>query len=180
MVGYIVAAPNLKELHERVAVAWLPDLRSKYARVEEGEGGEMLTPCEATINALYSDPDLPPGLEGPESWAVVRLAILPQVTDYSLARRSTMLLLACLRTTGVLKVLAEVPKKEKLVQDLYTRIGEKNLVRWPHWPGIYIFCVKNNISSPPKKKTTTCFRPLRIECVVFCYFIFLFNYPNYG
>jgi hypothetical protein len=64
------------------------------------------------------------------------------VTDYSLARRSTMLLLACLRTTGVLKVLAEVPKKEKLLQDLYTRIG--NLVlqsrKLPHyfapWTGV--------------------------------------------
>jgi hypothetical protein len=126
-VGYIVAAPNLKELQERTRVAWLPELRDKYARVavEAGtEEEEMLTPCEATINTLYRDPELPPGLESPESWAAVRLAILPVVTDYSLARRSTMLLLACLRTTGVLKVLAEVPKKEKLVQDLYTRIGD--------------------------------------------------------
>lgn len=73
-----MASPNLKELQERTAVAWLPDLRTRYARVEE-EAGEMLTPCEATINTLYADPELPPGLESPETWAVVRLAILPQV-----------------------------------------------------------------------------------------------------
>jgi hypothetical protein len=84
-VGYIVAAPNLKELQERTMVAWLPELRGKYARVTVEEGGseeEMLTPCEATINTLYRDPELPPGLDCPESWAAVRLAILPQATSF--------------------------------------------------------------------------------------------------
>jgi len=126
VVGYILAAPNLKELQERTAIAWLPELRAKYPRVPEEEE-QLLSPCEATVNTLYREPELPPGLESPESWGALRLAILPTVTDYSLARRSTMLLLACLRTTGTLKVLVEVPKKEKFVQDLYTRIGERKL-----------------------------------------------------
>jgi hypothetical protein len=30
-VGYIVAAPNLKELQERTRVAWLAELRGKRA-----------------------------------------------------------------------------------------------------------------------------------------------------
>ena len=123
IVGYIFAAPNLKEYCERISIAWLPELRLKYPKVEPSEG-ELLTPCETTINSLHGqDPAIPAGLDSPETWAIVKLAYLPSVSDYSLARSSTMLILACLRTSGVLRVLAEVPRKEKYIQDLYTRIG---------------------------------------------------------
>jgi len=123
IVGYIFAAPSIKEFYERFSMAWLPDMRSKYAKVEAGEG-ELLTPCESTINSLYlTDPKAPRGLESPDSWALVRMAYLPTITDSSLTRRSIMLILACLRTSGVLRALTEVPKKEKFVQDLYTKIG---------------------------------------------------------
>lgn len=124
IVGYIFAAPNLKEFYDRYSMAWLPDMRSKYAKVDAGDG-ELLTPCESTINSLYAtNPEVPRGLESPESWALVKLAYIPTITDNSLARRSIMLILACLRTSGVLRALAEVPKKEKHVQDLYSKFGK--------------------------------------------------------
>ena len=123
LVGYIFAAPNVHEFYQRVATAWLPELRATYPKVEASEG-ELPTQCEATINSLHGpEPQVPPGLDSPETWAIVKLAYQPSVTDYSLARRATMLILACLRTTGVLRALAEVPKKEKYIQDLYTKIG---------------------------------------------------------
>ena len=123
IVGYIFAAPNMKELYQRLSDSWLPEMRSKYPKVEPSEG-ELLTPCEATINSLHGpDPEMPKGLESPETWAMVKLAFLPTVYDSSLAKRSTMLMLACLRTAGVLRVLSEIPKKEKYMQELYAKIG---------------------------------------------------------
>ena len=76
------------------------------------------------VRALPGRPEIPPGLESPETMALIRLAILPTVTDQSLLKRSIMLLLACLRTSGVLRVVAEVPKKEKYMQEVYGKIGQ--------------------------------------------------------
>merc|ERR1719431_1861498 len=99
IVGYVIAAPNLKEYHQRVCHVWLPELRNKYPLIEPSEG-ELLTPCDLTVNSLHAEPgQLPSYIEDPDSWAICRLALVPSVTDASLARRSTMLLLACLRTS---------------------------------------------------------------------------------
>ena len=49
--------------------------------------------------------------------------MLASLSDASLARRATTLLLACLRTTGTLKVISEVPRKERYMIDLYTKLG---------------------------------------------------------
>jgi len=123
VVGYMSAAPDVKDYYQKLCVAWLPELRSRYPKVEHSDG-ELFTPCEATINSLHcQDPEIPPGLESPETMALIRLAILPTVTDQSLLKRSIMLLLACLRTSGVLRVVAEVPKKEKYMQEVYGKIG---------------------------------------------------------
>lgn len=123
IVGFIFAAPNLSEYQQRAANVWLPEVRCKFPLVEAGEG-ELLTPCELLINSLHEEPSpLPAGIDGPESWAVCRLAVLSSVLDASLSRRSTMLILACLRTCGVLKVVTEVPKKERYIIDLYTKMG---------------------------------------------------------
>ena len=123
IIGYIFAAPDIKEFYQRVNVAWLPEIRTKYEKVEWSEG-ELPTPCETTINSLHdSEPVVPPGLDSPEAWALVKIAYLPSVSDFSLASRATMLVLACLRTSGVLRALAEVPRKEKYVQELYSKIG---------------------------------------------------------
>ena len=132
IVGYIFAAPNIQEYYQRINVAWLPELRTKYPKVEPTSEGELLTPCEATINSLHGpDPEYPKGLDSPETWAIVRMAFLPSMTDNSLVKRSTMLMLACLRTSGVLRVLAEVPKKEKYIQELYSKIGKiSELFAW--------------------------------------------------
>jgi len=134
VVGYIFAAPNIHEFNQRVMNVWLPELRCKYPLVEPGEG-ELLTPCEAMINSIHTDPEpLPAFIDGPDSWAVCRLAVLPSVSDASLSRRSTMLLLACLRTSGVLKVLVEVPRKERYMMDLYTKMGFMPLGESPTEP----------------------------------------------
>jgi len=123
IVGFVFGAPSVHEFYQRVRNVWLPELRCKYPYVEQVEG-ELLTPCETLINSLHSDPEpLPSFLDGPESWALCRLSILPSVMDASLSRRSTMLMLACLRTSGVLKTVVEVPKKERYIMDLYTRMG---------------------------------------------------------
>merc|ERR1719483_591070 len=121
IVGYVMAAPNLKDYHQQMSQVWLPGLRTKYFKVDPNEG-DMLTPCEVTINSLHEEP-APHNVEDPEAWALCRLALLPTVIDASLARRSIMLLLACLRTSGVLKVLTEVSNKEKYMADLYTKLG---------------------------------------------------------
>jgi len=134
IVGYIFAAPNIREFHQRVTNVWQPELRSKFPLVEPGEG-ELLTPCEAMINSLHTDPEpLPSFIEGPDSWALCRLAVLSSVSDASLSRRSTMLMLACLRTSGVLKVLTEVPRKERYMMDLYTKMGFMPLADSPTEP----------------------------------------------
>ena len=95
IVGYIFSAPNLKEFSRKVGLVWLPQMRAKYPAVEEGEG-EMLTPCDLTINSLHREPE-PLSIEEPESFGVCKLAMLPELPDASLARRATTLLLACLR-----------------------------------------------------------------------------------
>jgi len=134
IVGYIFAAPSIHEFYQRVTNVWLPELRCKFPLVESGEG-ELLTPCEAMINSLHMEPEpLPAFIDGPDSWALCRLAVLPSVSDASLSRRSTMLMLACLRTSGVLKVLVEVPRKERYMMDLYTKMGFMPLGESPSEP----------------------------------------------
>lgn len=120
VVGYIFSAPCLKEFQQKVEHAWLPQMRKKYPRVEQDDG-ELLTPCDLTVNSLHRE-QAPLRVEEPETYGVCRLA-MHQTGDASLARRATTLLLACLRTTGTLKVVAEVPRKEKYMMDLYTKLG---------------------------------------------------------
>ena len=123
IVGYVFAAPSCQEHHQRLTNVWIPELRFKYPLVEPGEG-ELLTPCEAVINSLHKEVGPLPGyIEGPDSWGLIKLAVLPSVLDASLSRRAMMLILACLRTCGTLKVLTEVPRKERYVIDLYTKLG---------------------------------------------------------
>merc|ERR1712226_692803 len=88
---------------------------------EQGEG-ELLTPCDLTVNSLHRDLD-PLRIDHPETFGVCKLAILASLPDSSLARRAITLLLACLRTSGTLKVVSEVPKKERYMTDLYTMLG---------------------------------------------------------
>ena len=122
-VGFVCAAPNMREFHQRVTNVWLPELRYKYNQVEATEG-ELLTPAESVINSLHKDVEPLPGyIDAPESWGVIKLALLSSVMDASLSRRAVMLLLACLRTSGVLKVLAEIPKKDRYFLDLFTKLG---------------------------------------------------------
>jgi protein O-GlcNAcase/histone acetyltransferase len=122
IVGYIFSAPSLKEFHEKVESAWLPGLRAQYPAVEAGEG-ELLTPCDLTVNTLHREPE-PLTVEEAETYGVCKLAMLASLTDASLARRATTLLLACLRTSGTLKVVSEVLTKERYMMDLYTKLGE--------------------------------------------------------
>ena len=112
IVGYVFAAPSCEEHHQRLTNVWIPELRFKFPLVEQGEG-ELLTQCKAVINSLH-----PAILRG-----LIKLAVLPSVLDASLSRRAVMLILACLRTCGTLKVLTEVPRKERYEIDLYTKQG---------------------------------------------------------
>merc|ERR1719422_1562823 len=131
IVGYVFAAPSLREYHQRLTNVWLPELRCKFPLVESSEG-ELLTPAEAVINSLHKDPDPLPGyIDTPDTWGTIKLAVLPSVLDASLSRRATMLMMACLRTCGVLKVLSELPKKEKYMLDLFTKLGFMPLTESP-------------------------------------------------
>jgi protein O-GlcNAcase/histone acetyltransferase len=121
IVGYIFSAPNLKEFHQQVTGTWLPELRKNYPAVELGEG-ELLTPCDLTVNSLHRDL-LPLAIEEPETYGVCKLAMLGSLPVASLARRAMTLLLACLRTAGTLKVVSEVLTKERYMTDLYTKLG---------------------------------------------------------
>jgi hypothetical protein len=122
IVGYIFSAPSLKEFHEKVESVWLPEMRAQYPAVEAGEG-ELLTPCELTVNTLHRAPD-PLTVAEAETYGVCKLAMLASLSDASLARRATTLVLACLRTSGTLKVVSEVLTKERYMMDLYTKLGE--------------------------------------------------------
>ena len=123
VVGYVFAAPNLREFHQRMNNVWLPELRYKFPAIESSDG-ELLTPAETVINSLHSDLEPLPGyIDSPESWGLIKLSVLSSVLDASLSRRAVMLMLACLRTCGVLKVLSQVPKKERYMLDLFTKLG---------------------------------------------------------
>ena len=122
IVGYIFSAPCLATYRQKVRHAWLPQLREKYPLVEQGEG-ELLTPCDLTINSIHRDSGEPIHVKEAETYGVCKLSMLASLSDASLARRATTLLLACLRTTGTLKVISEVPRKERYMIDLYTKLG---------------------------------------------------------
>jgi len=131
VVGYVFAAPNLREFHQRMNNVWLPELRYKFPAIESSDG-ELLTPAETVINSLHSDLEPLPGyIDSPESWGLIKLSVLSSVLDASLSRRAVMLMLACLRTCGVLKVLSQVPKKERYMLDLFTKLGFMPLVESP-------------------------------------------------
>lgn len=123
VIGFVVASVNAKEFYRRTSIAWLPELRAKYPKVEKAEG-ELLTPCEATINSLHTEePCMPPGLADEDGWAVCKVVILPTIPDTSIAKRATLLLLGCLRSSGVLRVFAEISNAEKYAQQAYLGIG---------------------------------------------------------
>ena len=107
--------------------------------MESGEG-ELLTPGEVVINSLHKDPEPLPGyVEAPETWGLVKLCVLPAVLDASLSRRAVLLILACLRTSGTLKVVSEVPRKEKYVFDLFKKLGKSIVIKISYSNGS-IYC----------------------------------------
>ena len=128
IVGFAFAAPNIREYHQRLTNVWLPELRFRFPPVEQGEG-ELLTPGEVVINSLHKDPEPLPGyVEAPETWGLIKLCVLPAVLDASLSRRAVLLILACLRTSGTLKVVSEVTRKEKYVYDLFKKLGKSVVI----------------------------------------------------
>jgi hypothetical protein len=77
---------------------------------------KIIFQSSSASNPGESNPDLPCG--------VGKMRLAPAVCgDYSIAKRLTMLLFACLRAAGTMKLYVEVPRFDVKTRDFYATLG---------------------------------------------------------
>ena len=144
IVGYACSAPDARTFYTRHNVAWLPEMRLKYPQRKKSAPAsaapgvnadeDMLTPIEQMAqsfhspNSEFSVPSLLIDNSTPDSaqqpWGIAEMYV-SAMTEMSLPKRLTMLVLACLRASGTLRVFTEIkdtPNEAKL-KDFYASMG---------------------------------------------------------
>lgn len=138
IVGYSCSAPDAKVFFTRYNMAWLPEMRLKYPAPKKTTDPvtdeDMLTPIEQiaqsfhTLDSELSVPEClqraPNGDLGPsQPWGIAHM-LLGNTNDNSLPKRLTMLLLACMRASGTLRMFADIkPFDEAKQKDYYINMG---------------------------------------------------------
>ena len=131
IVAYAVVAPDAKTFFTRYSVAWLPEMRLKYPLKKNAADEEMLTPIErmaASFHAADAEPLMPPVLQAnaeqlAQPWGVATMNVAANVSDVSLAKRLTMLVLACLRASGTFRLFVEVKAADLKMREFYASLG---------------------------------------------------------
>ncbi|XP_076762046.1 O-GlcNAcase isoform X2 [Xylocopa sonorina] len=139
IVGYALAALNVKSYNQKLAVSWIRELRMKYP-LEEGIN-ELPENVQDAIRYFHSFvPDVPEQLcrQHPSK---LLCAILPSVTDQSVPKRLITCILAALRANGSFGVHTTMSSTDKESHEFYSKLGfiDLNPAHEEH-PGMKTMC----------------------------------------
>ncbi|XP_026668994.1 protein O-GlcNAcase isoform X2 [Ceratina calcarata] len=121
IVGYALAALNVKTYKQKLAVSWIPELRMKYPL--DDNVNELPQIVQDAIQYFHSFvPDVCEQLcrQHPSK---VMCGILPNVTDQSVPKRLITCILAALRANGSFGVHTTMPREDKETHEFYSKLG---------------------------------------------------------
>ncbi|XP_042909994.1 protein O-GlcNAcase isoform X1 [Parasteatoda tepidariorum] len=121
--GYALAALDARQLKQKCETAWIPTLQTKYPSPKK-ENGEMLTPAEEIIASFYNQQkDGPPDVVYLHHPSILRMNILPSVSDSSVPKRMLTCILSTLKANGSHGVFVDVTVGDKNIVDFFSKLG---------------------------------------------------------
>ncbi|XP_015594300.1 protein O-GlcNAcase isoform X2 [Cephus cinctus] len=121
IVGYALAALNIKTFNQKLAVSWIPELKAKYPL--DDNINDLPPNVQEAIRFLHSFvPDTPEQLcrQHPSQ---MLCAVLPTVQDQSVPKRLVTCVLAALRANGSFGVHMTIPSTDKESHEFYGKLG---------------------------------------------------------
>lgn len=139
IVGYALAALNVKSYYQKLAVSWIPELRMKYPL--DDNINDLSQNVQDAIRYFHSFvPDVSDQLcrQHPSK---LLCAVLPSVTDQSVPKRLITCILAALRANGSFGVHTTMSCTDKESHEFYSKLGfvDLNPAHEEH-PGIKTMC----------------------------------------
>ncbi|XP_016917143.1 protein O-GlcNAcase isoform X2 [Apis cerana] len=139
IVGYALAALNVKSYYQKLAVSWIPELRMKYPL--DDNINDLSQNIQDAIRYFHSFvPDVSDQLcrQHPSK---LLCAVLPSVTDQSVPKRLITCILAALRANGSFGVHTTMSCTDKESHEFYSKLGfvDLNPAHEEH-PGIKTMC----------------------------------------
>nr|XP_012148133.1 PREDICTED: protein O-GlcNAcase isoform X4 [Megachile rotundata] len=139
VVGYALAALNIKSYNQKLAVSWIPELRMKYPL--DDNINDLPQNVQDAIRYFHSFvPDVSEQLcrQHPSK---LFCAVLPSVTDQSVPKRLITCILAALRANGSFGVHTTMPSIDKESHEFYSKLGFVDLnPAHEEYPGIKTMC----------------------------------------
>ncbi|TRY79824.1 hypothetical protein TCAL_10265 [Tigriopus californicus] len=132
IVAYSLAAPDAKTFYTRYSMAWLPEMRIKYPLKKTNSDEDILSPIEIMARSFHgpgAEPVFPQCLAdanpdpGQQPWGVAQVRLCPNVSDASMSKRLTMLMLACLRASGTIRMFVEVKVGDLKMREFFSNLG---------------------------------------------------------
>ncbi|XP_017760323.1 PREDICTED: protein O-GlcNAcase isoform X2 [Eufriesea mexicana] len=139
IVGYALAALNVKTYNQKLAVSWIPELRLKYPLEDNiNELPQNVQDAIRYFHSFTSDVSEQLCRQHP---SMLLCAILPGVTDQSVPKRLITCILAALRANGSFGVHTIMSSMDKESHEFYSKLGfvDLNLAHEEH-PGIKTMC----------------------------------------
>ncbi|XP_046600715.1 protein O-GlcNAcase isoform X1 [Neodiprion lecontei] len=121
IVGYALAALNLKAFNQKMAISWIPELQAKYP-LDDSVKNLPQYEKEAIQYFHAFVPDVAEELSRQYPSKLI-CSILPSVTDQSVAKRLVTCVLAALRANGSFGVHTTVSKTNKEAHEFYGKLG---------------------------------------------------------
>ncbi|XP_066587298.1 protein O-GlcNAcase [Prorops nasuta] len=121
IVGFTLATLNIKTYNQKLAVSLIPELQSKYPLTEDVN--KLAEDVQEAIRYFHTfEPDVSEQLcrQHPSK---LFCAVLPSVTDQSVAKRLITCVLAALRTNGSFGVHTTMKDNDKVMHEFYGKLG---------------------------------------------------------
>ncbi|XP_071476953.1 protein O-GlcNAcase-like isoform X1 [Diadema antillarum] len=121
IIGYVLAALDVKVFRNKIQAAWMPELHSKYPlQVEETKD---LSPAQEMIKSLHEEEvDMPVTLYA-RLPSPIFVDILPTVEDQGLIKNLLACVLAALKSNGSTGVHTAIPEGDEAHLEFYAKLG---------------------------------------------------------
>ncbi|XP_014662166.1 PREDICTED: protein O-GlcNAcase-like isoform X2 [Priapulus caudatus] len=120
--GYMLAVLDSKEYFAKYEAVWIPEMRAKYPAPNKTDG-TSLTPSEEIIMSFYNYKRYLPSNLYNSFPSIVRMSLLPRVSDVSLPKRMMACVLSAVKANGSKGAYCEVSIGDKHVMNMYTGLG---------------------------------------------------------
>ncbi|XP_014227220.1 protein O-GlcNAcase isoform X1 [Trichogramma pretiosum] len=126
IVGYVVAALNVKNYNQKLAVSWIPEMQLKHPL--QSIRNDTSDNEKEAIQYFHSfEPDVPEILCRQHP-SILSCGLLPTITDQSVSKRLITCVLAALRANGSFGVHTVIKVSDKETHDFYSRLGFIDLI----------------------------------------------------